>query len=156
MPSTIEKTIDVQAPISVVYNQWTQFEEFPHFMEGVTKVEQLTDTTLRWTAEIAGQTREWTAQIVEQVPDIRVSWKSTSGADNAGIISFLPIEDGTRVTARMTYDPEGFIENVGDFLGFVSLRVQGDLDRFKQFIEARGRETGAWRGEVHRKSVTSR
>jgi uncharacterized membrane protein len=141
MPSTIEKTVDVEAPISVVYDQWTQFEKFPLFMEGVTKVEQLTDTTLRWTAEIGGTTREWTAQITEQVPDVRVAWKSTSGAENAGIISFLPIENGTRVTARMTYDPEGFLENVSDFLGFISLRVQGDMERFKEFVESRGRET---------------
>jgi uncharacterized membrane protein len=148
MSSTVEKEIIVNLPISTVYNQWTQFEEFPEFMEGVEDVVQLSDTKLHWVAEIGGVVKEWDAEIVEQVPDQRISWRSTSGAINNGVISFNSVEQGTRVVATMSYDPEGFIESVGDVLGFVSRRVENDLERFRNFIESRQAETGAWRGEV--------
>jgi len=153
--STVEKSVDVHVPVSVVYNQWTQFEEFPQFMEGVKEVRQLNDKRLHWRAVVGTQEKEWDAEIVEQTPDTRIAWRSSSGTENSGIVSFLPIEGGTRVTARITYAPEGWVEKAADFLGFMSGRVQGDLDRFKQFIESRGTETGAWRGEIHGGKVQS-
>src|SRR5918998_5590952 len=147
--SSIVKTIDVDVPVRTAYNQWTQFEEFPHFMEGVTKVTQLDDKRMHWQANIAGKQEEWDAAITEQEPDMRVAWTNTTGAPNAGVVTFHRLGDSkTRVTLQLDYDPEGLIENVGDALGFVSRRVEGDLERFKKFIEERGQETGAWRGEV--------
>lgn len=150
----IEKSIEVQAPISVVYNQWTQFEEFPRFMEGVKEVRQLDAKRLHWCAEIAGQKAEWDSEITQQIPDERIGWQSTSGTINAGSVSFRPLDAGqTLVTLRLEYDPEGFAQNVGDVLGFVSARISGDLKRFKEFIESRGTETGAWRGEIRNRKV---
>ncbi|MDQ3991952.1 MAG: SRPBCC family protein [Actinomycetota bacterium] len=147
----IEKDIEVEAPLSTVYNQWTQFEEFPRFMEGVERVEQVDDTTLRWEASIAGQRREWTADIIEQVPDKRIAWMATQGeTQNGGVVTFEPVDDSrTRIMLEVQYEPDDFFEQIGDKLGLVSARVKGDLDRFKEFIEGRGQETGAWRGEVH-------
>jgi uncharacterized membrane protein len=147
--STIEQSIDVQVPVRTAYNQWTQFEEFPRFMEGVESVKQLDDVSLHWTAEIGGQRREWDAKITEQTPDQRIAWQNIDGATNAGVVTFHRIDDAqTRVMLQMEYDPEGFVEKAGDFLGVVKSRVKGDLGRFKEFIESRGRETGEWRGEV--------
>jgi uncharacterized membrane protein len=148
--SNVEQSIDVEVPVRTAYNQWTQFEEFPRFMEGVREVKQLDDKHLRWRAEIAGKEVEWTADISEQVPDMRIAWHSTSGAKNAGVVTFHRLDDNkTRVMLQMEYDPQGFVENVGDALGAAKLRIRGDLERFKQFIESRGAETGAWRGEIH-------
>jgi uncharacterized protein (TIGR02271 family) len=148
--SSIEKTIDVNVPVHTAYNQWTQFESFPRFMEGVEEVQQLDDKRLHWRAQIGGKEKEWDAEIVDQQPDRRVAWRSLGGAPNDGIVTFQPIDaNATRVTLALDYEPEGFLENVGDALGFVSGRVQGDLERFKTFIESRGAETGAWRGEIH-------
>jgi uncharacterized membrane protein len=145
----IEKSIDVAVPLRVAYNQWTQFEEFPRFMEGVSEVRQLDDRRLLWRAEIAGREEDWQAEITEQVPDRRISWRSVSGAQNAGTVTFEERGPGrTRVALRIVYDPRGFTERAGDALGFVSGRVAGDLERFKEFIESRGQETGAWRGEI--------
>ncbi|MDP8958181.1 MAG: SRPBCC family protein [Actinomycetota bacterium] len=149
--STVEKSIDVNVPVRTVYNQWTQFEEFPRFMEGVERVQQLNDTRLHWVADIAGQEREWDAEITEQVPDQRIAWTSVSGTDNAGVVTFHRLDDNTtRVTLQMTFDPQNLTEKAGDALGAVDRRVQGDLNRFKEFIEQRGEETGAWRGTVER------
>jgi uncharacterized membrane protein len=154
--ASIEKSIDVNQPVRTVYNQWTQFEEFPRFMEGVEQVRQLDDKRLHWRAEIAGKTEEWDAEITNQIPDQQVAWRSTSGSENSGIIRFTPMgADKTRVTAVIGYDPEGIVETVGDKLGFVSRRVEGDLERFKTFIEERGAATGAWRGEIHGGAVES-
>ena len=148
--ATIEKSIEIDVPIRVAYNQWTQFEEFPRFMEGVEKVTQLDDKRLHWKASIAGKTEEWDAEITDQVPDRQVAWRSTSGSENSGTITFTSLgPERTKVTAVIGYDPEGIIETAGDKLGFVSRRVEGDLGRFKDFIEERGRATGAWRGEIH-------
>jgi uncharacterized membrane protein len=145
--SKIQETVDVEVPVSTAYNQWTQFEEFPRFMEGIEEVHQLDDTRLHWKAEIGGKEVEWDAQITEQVPDKRIAWKSTSGARNAGVVTFHRItDDSCRVALQLDYQPEGVVENVGDFLGVVSRRARGDLDRFKEFIEKRGAATGAWRG----------
>jgi HSP20 family molecular chaperone IbpA len=146
----IEKSIEVNAPLRAVYNQWTQFEDFPRFMEGVVKVRQLDDTHLRWRANVAGKDKEWDAEIVEQVPDRRIAWRSVGGARNEGTVEFRSVApDRTLVWLTMDYEPDGLVENVGDALGLMSRRVQGDLERFREFIEARGRPTGAWRGEVH-------
>ena len=148
MASVVE-SIDVNVPLSVAYNQWTQFEEFPRFMEGVTSVTQTDDTHLHWVAEVGGAEREWDAEITEQHPDERVAWRATSGAQNAGVVTFHRIDDNTtRVTLQMDADPEGFVENVGTALGFLDRRVKGDLERFKEFIESLGSETGSWRGDV--------
>ena len=145
----VEKSIEVNLPVRTVYNQWTQFEEFPRFMEGVEEVRQLDDTHLRWKASIAGKDETWDAVITDQVPDQQVAWRSTSGTENSGVITFTPIgADKTRVTAVIGYEPEGIVEKAGDALGVVGARVQGDLERFKEFIEERGMATGAWRGEV--------
>jgi uncharacterized membrane protein len=145
-----ESSIEVDCPVRMVYNQWTQFEEFPRFMKGVEEVQQLDDTHLHWRATIGGKTKEWEAEITEQVPDQRIAWRSISGAPNAGSVHFEPLPgDRTRATVKLGYDPQGIAENVGDALGIVSRRVETTLQDFKEFIEKRGRETGAWRGEVH-------
>jgi uncharacterized membrane protein len=137
--------------VHTVYNQWTQFEEFPRFMEGVEEVRQLDDRRLHWRANIGGRVEEWDAVITEQHPDERVAWKNTTGAPNAGVVTFHRLADTkTRIMLQMEYAPQGVVENLGDLLGMVSRRVANDLERFKEFIEARGQETGAWRGEVER------
>lgn len=147
--STIEKSIDVHVPVRTAYNQWTQFEEFPRFMEGIESVRQLDDTHLHFVANVGGRTKEWDAEITEQTPDQRIAWREVAGAPNAGVVTFHRIAaDKTRVMLQLDYDPEGIVENVGDALGVVSSRVTGDLERFRDFIETRGRETGGWRGEV--------
>jgi len=147
--ASVVSSIDVKVPVSTVYNQWTQFESFPQFMEGVTSVTQVDDTHLHWVAEIAGRAKEWDAEISEQHPDERIAWHATAGAENAGVVTFHRIDDETtRVTLQLDVEPEGVIENVGTALGLLERRVKGDLERFKEFIEARGTETGAWRGDV--------
>ena len=149
--STIEQSIDVNVPVRTAYNQWTQFEEFPRFMEGVEAVRQLDQQRLHWRAKIGGKVEEWDAVITEQHPDERIAWKNTTGATNAGVVTFHRLSDTkTRVMLQMEYAPQGVVENLGDMLGVVSRRVANDLERFKEFIEARGQETGAWRGEVER------
>ena len=148
MASVVE-SIDVKVPVRTAYDQWTQFEEFPRFMEGVKSVTQMGDTNLHWVAEVGGKEKEWDAKITEQKPDERVAWTNTSGAENAGVVTFHRLDDETtKVTLQMDVDPEGMVENVGTALGFLDRRVKGDLERFKEFIESRGVETGAWRGEV--------
>lgn len=147
--STISTSIEVNVPASMAYNQWTQFETFPRFMEGVREVKQLDDGRLHWRAEVWGKEEEWDAEIMEQIPDKRIAWRSTTGAANAGIVTFHRLSDGSsRVAVQMEYDPKGIIENVGDSLGLLAQRVEGDLARFKEFIEVRGHETGAWRGAI--------
>ncbi|MBI3972564.1 MAG: SRPBCC family protein [Chloroflexi bacterium] len=154
--ASVQKSIDVNVPVRTAYDQWTQFEEFPRFMEGVKEVRQLDDPRLHWRAEIAGKEKKWDAVITEQTPDQRIAWRSTSGALNAGVVTFQPLSDSqTRIHLELTYDPEGFAENIGDAMGLVSHRVQGDLEQFKEFIESRGVETGAWRGEIHDERVTT-
>ncbi len=154
MAQVIE-TIDVEVPVRTAYNQWTQFESFPQFMEGVEQVEQLDDTHLRWKAEIAGRTKEWQAEITEQEPDERVAWRSESGADNSGVVTFHKLGDGqARVTVQIDAEPDGPVESAADALGLLERRVKSDLARFKKFIEARGDETGAWRGEVEQDPAT--
>ena len=142
----VEKEIDVAVPVRTAYNQWTQFELFPRFMDGVESVEQLSDRRLHWRAKVAGRSKEWEATIKEQVPDERIIWTSDEGDFNAGMVSFRPIDpDHTTVRLQMSYDPEGVIESAGDSLGFMSRRVQGNLERFRDFVEALGQETGGYR-----------
>lgn len=150
MTTKVEKSVLVNVPVSVAYNQWTQFEEFPHFMGGVKKVEQLSDTRLHWVAEIFGVKRQWDAQIVEQVVDQKVAWAATEGATNAGAVRFEDVGGGqTHVHLSLEYEPEGLVEKAGDALHLVERQAEGDLERFKAFIEAEGYATGAWRGSVN-------
>ena len=146
--STITKSIDLNVPVKTAYNQWTQFEEFPKFMEGITEVTQLDDERLHWKANIAGKEAEWFAEITEQIPVTRIAWISR-GAMNAGVVTFQPLSNAkSQVMLRLEYNPYGFMEQIGDATGLVTDRVEGDLKRFKDYIETRGRETGAWRGTV--------
>jgi len=149
METKVEKSVEVDVPITVAYNQWTQFEEFPKFMDGVEDVEQLDDTHIKWLAEIGGQKREWQAEIVEQIPDQKIAWKSIDGTPNAGTVTFEPISQGrTRVNLVMKVEPQGFIEKAGAKTGVIDSQVEEDLGRFKNLIESMGLETGAWRGSV--------
>jgi len=145
----VEKTIEVNRPVRTVYNQWTQFEEFPRFMDGVEEVRQLDDTHVHWRAKIWGKDKEWDAEITEQEPDKRISWRSVSGTQNAGTVRFEPLgDDRTRVRLTMAYETEGAVEKTGDAVGALSARVENSVEGFKRFIESRGQETGGWRGEV--------
>jgi len=147
--SVIEKSIEVNCPVHTAYNQWTQFEDFPKFMEGVKQVSQLDDTHMHWRAEVGGKEKEWDCEITEQIPDERIAWRSTSGTPNEGIVTFIPIGvDKTMVNLKMSYQPEGMTENIGDMAALPERRVEGDMQRFKEFLESRGHETGAWRGQV--------
>ena len=147
--SVIEKSIEINVPVRAAYNQWTQFEEFPRFMEGVKQVKQIDDKHLHWKADIGGKEKEWNAEITEQVPDQRIAWTSREGALNGGVVTFHRLSDSnSKIMLQLEYDPKGFIENVGDAVGIVTQRVEGDLERFKAYIETRGQETGAWRGTI--------
>ena len=148
---TVSESIEVDVPVQAAYNQWTQFESFPEFMAGVERIDQRDDTHLHWVIKVGGVTREFDATVTEQHPDERVAWKSDSGPDHAGVVTFHRLDDdNTRVTTQMDVDPDGVIENVADKLGILRARVSGDLKRFKKFIESRSAETGGWRGDVSR------
>lgn len=150
MTTKVEKSILVNVPVSIAYNQWTQFEEFPEFMSGVSSVKQLSDDRLEWVAEIAGVRRQWEARIIEQVPDQRVSWAAVSGATNAGAVTFADVGGGqTSVHLTLEYAPEGIVEKIGDRLDLIERQAESDLERFKEFIESRHYATGAWRGSVN-------
>jgi uncharacterized membrane protein len=145
----IEKSIEVERPLRTVYNQWTQFEEFPRFMTGVKRVTQLDDQRLHWEAEVGGKNKEWDARITDQIPDELIAWQSEGGEYTSGTVRFAAAGmDRTRIDLQLLYDPEGFVESTGDALGLVSSKVEKDLERFKEFIENRGQETGAWRGTI--------
>lgn len=145
----IEKSLVVDVPVGTAYNQWTQFESFPNFMEGVKEVRQLDDKTLHWVAEVAGREQEWDAVITQQVPDQVIGWRSVEGAPNAGNVRFeAEGPDRALVRLHLVYEPQGALEQAVDALGFLARRVEGDLVRFKEFIEGRGVETGAWRGRI--------
>ncbi len=149
--STFTASVDVEVPVTTAYNQWTQFESFPEFMEGVEEVRQLDDTHLHWVTKIGGVSREFDATITEQHPDQRVAWKTESGPHQAGVVTFHRLDDGqSRVTVQMDFDPEGFVETAGDKLGIVEHRLKGDVERFKKFIEERGSQPSGWRGDVPR------
>ena len=147
--ASITESIDVQVPVRTAYDQWTQFEQFPEFMEGVQSVDQIDDTHLHWVAEAGGKQHSWTAEITEQRPDERVAWRAIEGHGNAGVVTFHHLGEGeTRVTVQMEHETAGLMESLGSVLGLDSRRVQGDLERFKELVESRGVETGAWRGEI--------
>jgi uncharacterized membrane protein len=147
--SSVEESIVLDVPLSTAYNQWTQFEEFPRFMESVEQVRQLDDTHLHWRANVAGKIKEWDSEITEQVPDERIAWRSTSGVHNSGVVTFHKLgENRTRVRLQMAYDPQTTGERIGNAVGGVKLTAKGNLMRFKQLVEQRGVETGAWRGTV--------
>ena len=153
MPS-VEQSIEVEVPVATAYNQWTQFEEFPRFMEGVKAVRQLEDKRLQWVAEVGGHTEEWEAEITEQHPDHRIAWTSTSGKGNAGVVTFHRLDEArTKVMVQLDWDSEGLTESLGAAVGADDRRVKGDLERFKELIESRGAESGAWRGEIEHDSV---
>lgn len=155
--SQIVETIDVDVPIRTAYDQWTQFEEFPLFMDAVEKVEQLDDTHIAWTVKIRGIEKRWEAEITEQTPDQRIAWKAVEGAKNAGVVTFHHLADEcTRVTLQLDVEPDGPVESIGDALGFVARQAKGDMGRFKTFIESRGAPTGAWRGTVPQGEATDR
>ncbi|WP_448072659.1 SRPBCC family protein [Georgenia yuyongxinii] len=150
MTTKVEKSILVNVPAATAYNQWTQFEDFPQFMGGVKSVTQLSDDRLEWVAEIAGVKRRWEARILEQVPDTKVAWAATEGATNAGAVTFEDVGGGqTSVHLTLEYEPEGLVEKVGDALSIVEKQAEGDLERFKAFIESEGYASGAWRGSVN-------
>ena len=152
--TNVEHSIDVDVPVQVAYNQWTQFEDFPRFMDAVDEVRQVDDTHLHWVARVAGKRKEWDAEITEQTPDQRIAWKSTSGARNAGVVSFHRIDDDTtRVMLQLDVEPEGAVETVGAAVGILEREVAGDLERFKDYIESTGTETGGWRGKVKQTDV---
>ena len=147
--SQIIEAVDVDVPVRTAYDQWTQFESFPKFMDGIERVVQLDDKTLEWTASIAGKTKHWRAEILEQQADQVVSWRSTEGAQNDGAIRFESLgPDRTRVNLQLDVEPEGLVEKAGDALAIVERRVKGDLERFREFIENRAQPTGAWRGQI--------
>ena len=148
--ATIDESIQVDVPVRTAYDQWTQFEDFPHFMNGVEEVKQISDTLTRWTTSIQGVDREFDAAIVEQQPDVVVAWASVDGTTHAGRVTFEPLGPGsTKVSTHIEWQPESFTEKVGHAIGADDRQVKKDLHRFKEFIEARRTETGAWRGEVH-------
>lgn len=148
--SQVEQSIEVDVPVRTVYNQWTQFETFPHFMAGVERITQVNDTLTHWKTKVSGVEREFDAEITEQIPDERVAWATVGGeARQAGVVTFHRLDDArTKVMLQMDFDPEGLAENVGDKLGFVTRRVSSDLKQFKEYIESRGAETGSWRGTI--------
>jgi uncharacterized membrane protein len=146
---TIEESIEIQVPVTTAYNQWTQFESFPEFMDGIERVEQRDDTRLHWVAKIGGDKREWDAEITEQHPDHRVAWEAIDQEGPNGVVTFHKLDEGhTKVMVQMAYEPEGVKESIGSFVGLDSHRVKNDLESFKEFIEGRAHETGAWRGNV--------
>lgn len=149
--SNVTESVDVNVPVRTAYNQWTQFADFPRFMEGVEEVQQVSDTLTHWRVKVAGATREFDAQITEQIPDERVAWHSIDGPDHGGVVTFHRLDENvTRVTSQVEIAPEGVAENVADKTGAIRHRAKGDLKRFKDYIEDLGTETGGWRGRVDR------
>jgi uncharacterized membrane protein len=149
--ASVEQSIDIDVPVHVAYDQWTQFESFPKFMDGIEEVRQIDDTHLHWRAEIGGHVVEWDAAITEQLPDERIAWRSTDGTANAGVVTFHHIsDDKSRVMVQIEHESDGVMEKVGSALGADSRQVKNSLERFKELVESRGSATGAWRGEVDR------
>ncbi|MFJ9738277.1 SRPBCC family protein [Streptomyces sp. NPDC101166] len=146
----VEESIEVSVPVHTAYNQWTQFETFPEFMSGVERIEQRTDTLTHWVTDVNGVHREFDAEITEQIPDERVAWTTVAGESRqAGVVTFHRLDDEhTKVMLQLDFEPEGLTETLGDKLGFVKRQTKGDLSRFKEYIEERGRESGGWRGVV--------
>ena len=149
----IEESVEVEVPVSTAYDQWTQFEEFPSFMDGVEKVKQLDDTHLHWVASIGGHQEEWDAEITEQIPDERIAWKATSGKGNAGVVTFHSLDDNrSKIVLQLDWESEGMVEALGAMVGQDDRKVKGDLERFKELIEKRGTASGAWHDKVEHKA----
>ena len=149
LDSSIIETIEVAVPVSTAYNQWTQFEDFPQFMASVQEIRQIDDKHLHWKANVAGEQKEWDAEITEQIPDNRIAWRSVTGVKNGGVVTFHKISDTvTRIALQMDYEPEGALETLGDALGAVRLEARSNLANFKELLEKRGSETGGWRGKI--------
>ena len=149
----IEESVEVEVPVSTAYDQWTQFEEFPSFMDGVEKVKQLDDTHLHWVASIGGHQEEWDAEITEQIPDERIAWKATSGKGNAGVVTFHRLDDQrSKIMLQLDWESEGMVEALGALVGQDDRKVKGDLERFKELIEKRGTASGAWHDKVEHKA----
>ncbi|WP_426173488.1 SRPBCC family protein [Massilia sp. TWR1-2-2] len=147
--SSIEESCEINVPVRTAYNQWTQFEEFPQFMENVLEVRQLDDRHLHWRATVAGEEKQWDAEITEQVPDKRIAWRSVTGARNGGVVSFHKLSDNAcRIMLQIEYEPEGTMEKLGDAMGAVRMQARTSLQRFKELLDQRGSETGAWRGQI--------
>jgi uncharacterized membrane protein len=147
--SSVAESIEVDVPVRTAYNQWTQFTEFPRFMESVREIRQLDEKHLHWRANVAGEEKEWDAEITEQIPDKRIAWRSVTGVPNAGVVTFHKISDNcTRIMMQMDYQPENMAEKVGDMLGAVRMEARSNLKNFKELLEKRGHETGAWRGSI--------
>jgi len=147
--SSIIEAIEVKVPVRAVYNQWTQFEDFPQFMKSIKEIRQVDDRHLHWKANVAGEDKEWDSEITEQIPDKRIAWRSTGGVHNAGVVTFHKVADNvTRVTLQMDYQPDGVLETIGDVLGAVRLEMRSNLTDFKEMLEKRGAETGGWRGKI--------
>lgn len=147
--SSIVETIEINVPLHTAYNQWTQFEDFPKFMDSVHEIRQVDDRHLHWKANVAGAEKEWDAEITEQVPDKRIAWRSIGGVQNAGVVTFHRISDKlTRITLQMDYQPDGALNQIGDAIGAARMEARGNLTKFKQMLEQRGSETGAWRGNI--------
>ena len=147
--ASVQESVDVDVPIKVAYDQWTQFESFPSFMDGVEEVRQIDDTHLHWRAKVAGHEVQWDAVITEQIPDERVAWKATDGKANAGVVTFHRLSDSSsRVMVQIEHEAEGIMEKVGSALGADTREVKNSLERFKDLVEHRGQATGAWRGDV--------
>jgi uncharacterized membrane protein len=154
--ATVKESIEVEVPLRTAYNQWTQFEQFPQFMDGVESVRQLDDTHLHWAAEVGGKRQEWDAEITQQEPDRRIAWRARDGKYISGEVRFEPHgEDRTQIDVEFTYDAEGLAESLGSAVGLDDRRVKGDLKRFKEFVESRGSESGGWRGEVRQSDVAT-
>jgi len=147
--SSIIEAIEVKVPVRAVYNQWTQFEDFPQFMKSIKEIRQVDDRHLHWKANVAGEDKEWDSEITEQIPDKRIAWRSTGGVHNAGVVTFHKVADNvTRVTLQMDYQPDGVLETIGDVLGAVRMEMRSNLTDFKEMLEKRGAETGGWRGKI--------
>lgn len=150
--ASVEQSIDVDVPVGIAYDQWTQFESFPDFMDGVESVQQLSDNRLRWKAEVAGATREWEAEITEQHADHRIAWKALDQHGPDGVVTFHRLDDAkTRVMVQMDYEPQGMKESVGSIIGLDSHSVKADLESFKHLIEKTGVASGGWPGEIDEK-----
>jgi uncharacterized membrane protein len=148
----IEESVEVEVPVTTAYNQWTQFEEFPSFMDGVERVTQVDDTHLHWVASVGGREEEWDAEITEQKPDQRIAWRAMAGKSNAGVVTFHKLDEHrTKVILQLDWESDGVVEALGSMLGQDNRKVKGDLDRFKEQIEKQGAASGAWRGKVESK-----
>jgi uncharacterized membrane protein len=149
MTSKLLESVDIEVPVTKAYDQWTQFEEFPRFMKHVKAVRQVSDRMLHWTVSLGGQQKEFDAEIVEQIPDHRIAWRSLGAVQHAGVVTFHRLSDTrSRVTLQIDYEPAGFVEKLGDLVGVPRIQIEGELERFAEFVQKKGEATGSWRGTI--------